>query len=252
MKKRTRLNTEQYATAVDGTPLHWKPFAPAAGGDKYPAVILLPGGQFKALDSIPAAVGTSLRAAGYMVFNMTEYRIAPPNKLTGQNSLGRYPDQTNDVELAAASALSDSRCNGEVFAVGGSAGAAHAAWLAAKGLVKAAVCLSPPMQLDDPVSLENAKFRGDVENYAPDELAEASPNSLFVTDQSAILIMAFTEDHIPAPQFNIAVANLASLSARYSSELLPGAGHSWDAWRVSGVPEKVISFLASNRTRLAK
>ena len=144
---RTNRNLpEQYATADDGTPLHWLPVIPTGSG-KHPAVILFPGGEFKRLDAIPDAVSKSLTAAGYMVFNMTEYRTAPPNKLAGQVSLGRWPDQTNDVELAAAAATTDSRCNGEVFVVGGSAGASHAAYLIAEGLVKAAVAISPPMQL---------------------------------------------------------------------------------------------------------
>jgi acetyl esterase/lipase len=210
-------------------------------------VILFPGGQFKHLDAIPDAVSKSLTAAGYMVF-MTEYRTAPPNKLAGQVSLGRWPDQTNDVELAAAAAKTDSRSNGEVFVVGGSAGASHAAYLAAEGLVKAAVSISPPMQLDDPVSLQNSAFRNDVNNYAPNHLAEASPNALFTSGQPPIFVIAFAQDHIPTPQHTIACSHLDALGASYADLLLPGAGHSWDAWRVSGVPAQVIAFLNAHRS----
>ena len=37
----------------------------------------------------------------------------------GQTSDGRFPDQPNDIELAAMAARADFRCNGEVFAIGG-------------------------------------------------------------------------------------------------------------------------------------
>ncbi|PYL07811.1 MAG: hypothetical protein DME33_09330 [Verrucomicrobia bacterium] len=236
--------TEQYATADDGTPLHWQVVAPM-DGQKHPAVLLLPGGGFKHLYSIPAAVSSDLRDAGYCVFNFTEYRLAPPNKLAGQVSDGRFPDQTNDVELAAAKAKTDSRCNGEVFAVGGSAGATHAAWLAGKSLVKAAVLMSPAMQFDDIVSLQNSNFRNDVINYAPGNLAAASPNNILVTNESAIFITAFQHDSMPAPQYNLGVAKLASLGTPNRSELVSGQGHSWDLWPL--IKDQAIKFLNTHR-----
>jgi dienelactone hydrolase len=232
-----------YATASDGTILHWRVQEPVGGG-KHPVVLTIPGGGFKNLFSIPPAVSQDLLAAGYVVFDSVEYRLAPPNKLSGQVSDGRYPDQTNDIELAAAAALRDSRCNGEVFAVGGSAGASHAEWLAAKGLVRAAVCLSPATQFDDAVSLQDGAFRHDVENYAPTDPAAASPDSL-LTSGSVIMISAYQQDHMPAPQYDLAVAKLLKLGAPYAAQLVPGKGHSWDLWPT--VKTQAISFLNAHR-----
>ena len=51
----------------------------------------------------------------------------------GQRSLGRFPDQYDDVHLAVLAARHDFRSNGKVGSVGGSAGATHTAWVAATG-----------------------------------------------------------------------------------------------------------------------
>lgn len=245
--KANLLTLVEYGIANDGAHLHWRVMAPT-DGKKRPAVLLLPGGGFRNLYGIPSIVATDLFAAGYIVFTNTEYRTAPPNKLIGQTSDGRFPCQTDDVTVAATAARLHKLCDGEVFAVGGSAGGSHAAYLASNGKVNAAVCFSPAMQFDDPISLEQGTFSNDVNNYAPDNLAAASPNNMLKVDEPAISIMSFQQDHMPAPQYTLAVAQLASLGAKYSSSLLSGSGHSWDAWRVPGVPEQVISFLAAVRS----
>lgn len=235
---------EPYGTASDGTVLHWKAVAPPGGG-KHPAVIVLPGGEFVRLDHVPDVVSTDLRDAGYAVF-LCEYRLAPPNKLVGQTSDGRFPDQTDDVIIAAAAARADSRCNGDVFAVGGSAGASHAETLAALHLVRAAVSISPCTQLDDQASLlSDPKWAKDVRNYAAD-LAAASPDVLLSSSSSPLYPVAFAQDHIPAPQYNLVVARLAALGIQYTSTLIPGAGHSWDAWPT--VKNQAIAFLNDHRS----
>ena len=73
-----------------------------------------------------------MAAAGYIAFSI-EYRLAPPGALPGQISDGRFPDQSDDVKLAVRTARADPRCNGQVGAVGGSAGGYQAAFNVATG-----------------------------------------------------------------------------------------------------------------------
>jgi acetyl esterase/lipase len=167
----------------------------------------------------------------------------------GQTSDGRFPDQPNDIELPPAAARADFRCNGEVFAIGGSAGASHSAWLAGKNVVNAAVLMSPAMQFDDPVSLQNSNFSHDVTNYAPNNLSAASPINVLASHAAPIFLMAFQQDSMPAPQYLLTVAKLAALGASFDSLLLPGQGHSFDAWPT--IKDQAITFLNAHRGRLA-
>src|SRR6476646_3157491 len=127
--------TEVYGTASDGTILHWVAFTPSGAGP-WPAVLVIHGGDFYGglPDSAPELItcAQDLANAGYLVFSI-EYRLAPPGSLAGQVSDGRFPDQTDDVKLAVRTARADPRCNGQVGAVGGSAGGSHTAFVAATG-----------------------------------------------------------------------------------------------------------------------
>ncbi|PYK38112.1 MAG: hypothetical protein DME60_11710, partial [Verrucomicrobia bacterium] len=110
-----------------------------------------------------------LRDAGYLALSI-EYRLAPPGSIAGQTSDGRYPDQTNDCKVAVRAARADPRCNGKVGAVGASAGATHAAYLASDGTtgddkVDVAVCLSGAYDFSDPLSLRQSDaFKNNAEN----------------------------------------------------------------------------------------
>lgn len=241
MKRRRKMTIEQYGTANDGTPLTWKVLTPT-DGEKHPAVLCIPGGGFKNLHSVPSMVVNDLVTAGFVVFSNVQYRTAPPNKLTGQVSDGHFPDQTNDVTIAAAAAKTDSRCNGTVFAIGGSAGASHAAYLMTKSLVKKAVCMSPAMLFDDPQSLLNGTFKRDVNNYAPNNLSAASPYNLLATDESPIMLVAFQQDNMPAPQYLLSAQHLTDLDAPSQQILISGVGHSWDAW--PQIKTQAIEFLS--------
>lgn len=232
----------QYATADDGTPLHWTMFAPN-DGQKHPVVLLLHGGGFTLPNPVPVFVATDLVATGYTVFSNVEYRLAPPNRITGQVSLGQFPNQTDDVTLAVQAAINDPRSNGEVFVIGGSSGGSHAAVLAARGLVKAAVLLSPAMQFD--ATPTSAQFRQAVNSYAPNRLVEASPNTMLVTEESPIFIVAFTQDSMPANQYTLGVARLVAIGASYDSLLVLGVGHAFSLW--STVKTQAISFLNGYR-----
>lgn len=233
----------QYGEANDGTPLFWQRNEPS-GQDKVPGVLLISGGGFHEIDiGKPMTVcGGDTVAAGYLSVS-PEYRLAPPGKLPGQTSLGRFPDQYNDVIVAARALKNDPKCNGQVFAIGGSAGGTHALWLALSSEISAAVALSPATQFDDATSLKNSTFNHDVTNYATGNLAPASPNNNFVAGQAPVFIVAFSVDHMPAPQFTICVADLEDMGLPCQSLLLPGSGHSFDAW--PSVKTQAISFLNS-------
>ena len=75
--------SELYATASDGTPLHWIVYTPTGTGP-WPAVLIIHGGHFKAgtPDSSPESItcGRDLAAAGFIAFSV-EYRLAPDGAL---------------------------------------------------------------------------------------------------------------------------------------------------------------------------
>ena len=119
------------------TPLRWKAFIPR-DGEMHPAIIVIHGGEFKYGDFTNTQTDQDLVCAGFCVFDI-EYRLAPPGKLPGQGrDPGHYPEQTDDVATAiraarnpAPTSVAFGRVNGKVGAVGGSAGASHAAYCAA-------------------------------------------------------------------------------------------------------------------------
>ena len=126
---------EVFGTATDGTVLHWYVYTPSTPGP-WPAMLIIHGGGFNenSPTSSPESVtcGQDLAAAGYIAFSI-EYRLAPPGALAGQKSDGRFPQQNDDCKLAVRTARADPRCNGQVGAIGGSAGGYHTAYLAATG-----------------------------------------------------------------------------------------------------------------------
>src|SRR5690349_8328182 len=80
--------SELYATASDGTPLHWTVYTPEGSGP-WPAILVIHAGCFKggSPSSSPDQVAASrdLAAAGFIVFSI-EYRLAPNGSLPGQVS----------------------------------------------------------------------------------------------------------------------------------------------------------------------
>jgi acetyl esterase/lipase len=244
--------TEVYATADDGAPLHWITFAPAKPG-RYPAIVVLPGGGF-----ITARPNTGidltardLAAAGFVAF-VVEYRLAPPGRIAGQKSDGRFPDQNNDVHLAIRAARKDPRGNGQVGGVGGSAGAYHVAWAAVTGTagddqLDAGICLSGPYDFAEAESLASrAGYRAKVFNFVgssdPLRLLAASPVS-FVTKKIPPLFLIASEDEaVPPGQIKTMVALLRSTGVTTFQHLvLPGVRHSYPYW--PNVRDQSIAFL---------
>jgi acetyl esterase/lipase len=135
------------AAPYAGIPLQWTSFILDTTVSPVPAVLVLHPGGYKTGNAGPPGVCTDLATSGFVAF-ATEYRLAPPggtasnemgnppHPTPAQNDLGddgHYPEQTTDVQMAIRAARADSRCNGKVYLVGGSAGASHSLYMAATG-----------------------------------------------------------------------------------------------------------------------
>jgi acetyl esterase/lipase len=256
--------TEVYATADDGTPLHWAIFAPASPG-KHPAVVVIPGGGFitARTDTGIDATARDLAAAGFIAF-VIEYRLAPPGHIAGQKSMGRFPEQNNDVHRAIHAARIDPRANGQVGGIGGSAVGYHVAWAAVTGKegddqLDVGVSLSGCYDLSDTQSLAlRSGFKSKVINFVgssdPLKLLAASPVS-FVTKRIPPLLLVQSEDEaIPPPQLPALVALLQATGVNNFQHItLPGVRHSYPYW--PSVRDQAIAFLRAGfaeQTRLAE
>jgi len=268
---------EQYGVAHSSfgdTPLRWRAFIPT-DGQTHPAIIVIHGGGFRSGDFDDIQTDQDLVCAGFCVFDI-EYRLAPPGKLQGQGSdPGHYPEQTDDVATAiraarnpARTSVAFGRVNGKVGAVGGSAGASHAAYCAAAPTLggdqlDAAVLLSGAYDFHDPASLIDtrcAQFGADVRNYvgcSPGPACDsnggllnlASPYRRFASSSSPVFIIATNRDPMPPNQFTILVNKVAAVGVPNCKQLLiterPGLDgctrHSFEYW--SDVAAKAIAFL---------
>lgn len=249
-------NTEVYAIASDRTPLEWTVFTPSGKGP-WPAVLVIHGGLYiggSADDSGVVTCAKDLAAAGYIAFAIN-YRLAPPGSVPGQKSLGRFPDQGNDVHLAVLAARDDSRSNGRVGAVGGSAGATHAAWVAVTGVpgqdrIDAAVCLSGAYDLSDfsPDS-ELGIFIDTATNYVGvpvtnvTTLRAASPAWAVTSGVSPLFLVDSLGDLMPAVQLDDMIASLSAVKAKnYTAMSISGSLHSFGYW--TQVKTDALAFLA--------
>ena len=256
------------------TPLRWRAFIPH-DGQIHPAIIVIHGGHFNAGDFTDSQTDQDLVCAGFCVFDI-EYRLAPPGRVRGQGrDLGHYPEQTDDVATAiraarnpAPTSVAFGRVNGRVGAVGGSAGASHAAYCAAAPTLggdqlDAAVLLSGAYDFHDPASLIDtrcATFGADVRNYvgcSPGPACDgngglldlASPYRRFTSSSSPVLIIASNLDPMPPNQYTTLVNKVAQVRVPGCGQLLitesPGpdgcTGHSFELW--PDVRDQAIVFL---------
>jgi acetyl esterase/lipase len=246
--------TEVYATASDSTPLTWTVYTPAGRGP-WPAVLVIHGGLFLSGDaSEGAACAQDLAAAGYVAYSIN-YRLAPPGSIPGQVSLGRSPDQYNDVHLAVQAARDDSRSTGKVGAVGGSAGATHAVWASTTGTagqdrLDAAAGLSGAYDFSDFSPDDNLMlFMFSVTNYVgvPStdtvSLRAASPAWVVGKKVAPLYLIDSEGDLMPAVQLDDMVSHLTTVGAHnYTAMTIAGDLHSFANWPL--VKDDILAFLA--------
>src|SRR5215831_10851547 len=268
---------EQYGighSPSGNTPLRWRAFVPP-DSEIHPAIIVIHGGGFYSGDFTDTQTDQDLVCAGFCGFDI-EYRLAPPGKVPGQGAdPGRYPEQTDDVATAiraarnpAPTSVAFGRVNGKVGAVGGSAGASHAAYCAAAPTLggdqlDAAVLLSGAYDFHDPASLIDTRcttFGTDVRNYvgcSPGPACDgngglldlASPYRRFTRSSSPVFIIASNLDVMPPNQFTILVNLVAAVGVPNCENLLiterPGPDgcteHSFELWPT--VQDQAIAFL---------
>ncbi len=250
--------TEVYGTASDGTALHWIVYTPQTPGP-WPVVLVIHGGGFLAgtPDSSPESVvcAQDLAAAGYLALSI-EYRLAPPGMLPGQVSDGRFPQQTDDVKLAVQTARNDPRCNGQVGAVGGSAGGYHAAFAATTGTpgddrVDVAVSLSGAYDFSDFSPSPNVdNLTPTVTNYVGVSTADttalrnASPAWLLDHSAAPLYLVNTLEDSMPYSQLSDMIAKLdAAGVTNYQALSLVGNAHAFAYW--STVKAHALDFIAA-------
>jgi acetyl esterase/lipase len=111
-------------------------------GQRHRVAIVIHGGGYDSGD-MQTSIARDLSQHGFLGVAI-EYRLAPPHlemnspphAFPGQNDIqddGHYPEQTEDVRDAIIHYRDDPRSNGEVVVIGGSAGASHSLYLAARG-----------------------------------------------------------------------------------------------------------------------
>lgn len=250
--------TEVYARAADGTQLQWDVYSPKGKGP-WPAVLVIHGGLFIGGDKTDEGVvqtAQDLADAGYIAFAIN-YRLAPPGFLPGQRSLGRSPDQYNDVHLAVQAARNDSRSTGKVGSVGGSAGGTHTVWVAATGTVggdrvDVGVSLSGAYDFSDfSPDPGIAAFIATVTNYVGvpqsdvTDLRAASPAWILGSNVAPLFLVQSADDLIPASQFDDIVTQLnADKVKNYTAMTIPGSLHSFAYW--PQVKADALAFLAGS------
>ncbi|MBA3963754.1 MAG: alpha/beta hydrolase [Chthoniobacterales bacterium] len=249
---------EVYGTASDGTVLHWDVYTPSTPGP-WPVVLVIHGGGFVSGSptSSPESVtcARDLAGAGYLALSI-EYRLAPPGSLPGQVSDGRFPQQTNDVNLAVRTARADPRCNGQVGAIGGSAGGYHTAFAATNGTpgedrIDVGVCLSGAFDLSDFSPNPNIdNFTNFVTNYVgvttagTTSLRTASPAWLLGSNTAPLYLVNTVEDPMPYSQLPDFVAKLDAASVtNYQAQSLPGNLHSFAYWPT--VKDHSLAFIGA-------
>lgn len=219
---------EPYGTATDETPLTWDIEMPV-GATCVPWIFTIESAHWVIDRGVLPDVTQSILNKGWAPVHPW-HRLAPPGLITGQVGDGRFPQQTDDLEMAVAAALLDPRCDGRVGVVGGSGGANEAAFLQAKGLVFAAVLFSPATYLPD---LEGTgPAWGKAVNYAAtaEDREAASPLIyLDVAISKPVMLVAYDADQMPANQYTGYDNKLIELGIEHESHLLVGAKHSWPA-----------------------
>ena len=275
--------TETFMINFDGSQLEWDIYLPSssmpAGG--WPAVLLIHGGGFHGGGAgAGTEVANDLAAAGYVALSVT-YRLAPApdgvthELITGQLDMyldrktGTFPDQTDDVGNAVhfartppPTSLLFGLVNGQVGAIGSSAGGSHAAWVAAHGSldddrVNVAVSLSGPYDYIDFDDAWNPNFKANLLSYVnvpetdTEALKAASPAWADLAGISPLFMIASLDDPMPPRQIPDMVLKLVAAGVtNYQQLVIAGGRHGYDNWSqidIDGVAvkTKALEFLAA-------
>ncbi|MEO6871755.1 MAG: CocE/NonD family hydrolase [Chthoniobacterales bacterium] len=241
-----------YGKADDGTPLRWTVY-PGAGPGPHPAVLVIHGGGFRREPNSQKTVRAAqdAAAAGFNAF-LVEYRLASQRGLPGQTSSGRYPDQTNDLKIAVRAARKYPGGNGKVGAIGGSAGASHAVYLAATGTpgddrLDAAVALSGAYDFNDLAAQDRPGVRKIVASYVgssdPAALKKASPITYIDKQTAPLYVIASDHEQMPPQQYTDLITKLEAVGDTDFRKLLrtDSHAHAFVNWPV--VRERCLAFL---------
>jgi len=238
-------------------PLKWSVYTPTGSGP-WPAVLVIHVGGFKSgsRNDAPLVVcANDLANAGYLALAVS-YRLAPPGHLQGQleyHDDGRYPKQSEDIQMAIRTARADPRCNGQVGAVGGSAGATHAAVAAVMGTegddrLDVAVCLSGAYDFSDFRPDPNInQFKANVINYVNSSdkavLLADSPVSQVTAPVAPLFLVNTAMDTMPFVQLGDMVSKLSESGVtNFEARTLPGSLHAFDYW--PQIKKAALNFLA--------
>lgn len=252
---------EIFGYASDGTPLAWSVIAPANGGP-YPAVAMFHGGGFHGGgpdEPNLIACANDLAASGFICFSVA-YRL-DHGHVPGQTQNAYWPKQTWDCMQAVSAMRCDSRCNGQVLAIGGSAGGTHATSVASQvapslggppwtpnDRVIAAVSFSGAYQFNDRTPDRNLRsFVNDINIYCdtsdiPTQLA-MSPTSLLDATCRPIYCVRTQFDPMPIGQQAALVDKFQELGITnfVATELFGSSLHEFAYWGL--VKSDVIAWL---------
>ena len=247
--------------------LKWRIYKPTDGHTKWPVVLIIHGGGWKAGSYFGQYIETcaqDMADAGYYAL-IVNYRLAPCGYIPGQEDhsdalSGRPVEQTNDVKALVRAARADGHCyNGQVVAIGGSGGGSHAMWCAldktasngwpnwlSTDRLQAAVGLSGAYDYSDrtPECYEDiAHFRNDVENYTntclredptgPIDQKRFSPVTKVTSDAPPIYIINSAQDSQPWHQIVDMQCALQNAGlANFKVATIPNSSqHAFAYWR---------------------
>lgn len=251
--KRSTAVLENFGLFADGSQGQWTPYLPTTS-PPWPGCLIVHGGGFRSREHAPgmmAKVGVDMAAAGYFAA-ANNYRLAPPGKIFGQTTDGRYPQQHADMTVAILAMRADPRCNGSVVGIGGSAGGSHVCYAAGVGTawqsrLDAAIPMSGAYDYSDRTTNVNlTSFVSDVENYVNSTdltvLLNASPISLVDAAITPCFYVNSTLDTMPFSQLGDVVEQMEDLSVtNFIQQTITGRIHAFALWPY--VKDQAIAFL---------